>query len=203
MVCLSTYGWYILSWSFYIRHKVKSNTCYLFSPLFLFLCLIKVAKNFTFTSETSVILLLIEHLSSNPTEKILGKIVEDELEEAFSDGIRKYVQWEHIILLSVPFSQQLPRIKSLLILVFSKYGWKVIALFVENTQVLLNSESLLIAGIYLLASNKLQSILHAIFTLVNYPLIFVASVECLNSATLTCENRYCTTFKLRRKIRSD
>ena len=197
MVCLSTYGWSLLSWSFYIRHKVESNTCYLFSPLFLFLCIIQVATNFTFTSETSIILLLIEHLPSNLTEKILGKIVEDELEEAFSDGIRKYVQWEHFILLSVPLSQQLPRIRSLLILVFSKYGWNVIALFVDNTQVLLNSELLLIAGIYLLASNKLQRIPHAFFTLVIYPLISAADMECLNSATLTGENTYCTTFKLR------
>ena len=42
-----------------------SNTCYLFSPLFFFLCFSQVATKFTLTSETSVILLLLKCLSTS------------------------------------------------------------------------------------------------------------------------------------------
>ena len=50
---------------------------------------------------------------------------------------------------------------------------------------------------YSLASNKLQSTtLHAIFTLVIYPLIFVASIECPGYTILTGKNTHCITFYL-------
>ena len=86
-----------------------SNTCYILSPLFLFHCFKQVATNFTFISETSLILLLIKCLPSNATKKSLVKTVEHKLEEVFSDSIRD-VQLGRFILLSVPISQQLPRL---------------------------------------------------------------------------------------------
>ena len=45
-----------------------------------------------------------------------------------------------------------------------------------------------------LASIKLQSPLHALFTLAIYPLIFVASIECLESTTLTGKNNFVLRF---------
>ena len=68
----------------------------------------------------------------------------------------------------------LPRFASL---VFSIDRWNLTASFLDNFQVVLNIYLLLKAGIYSLASNKLQCTLHAISTQVIYPLTFVASIE--------------------------
>ena len=97
-----------------------SNTCYIFLPFFLFHNFSQVATNFSFTSENSPILLLLKCLPPNATEKLLVKIVEQKLEETFSDGIRD-VQLGRFILLSVPISQQIPRNTSLTTSVFSIY----------------------------------------------------------------------------------
>ena len=89
-----------------------SNTCYNFSPLFLFHCFSQIATNFTFTSEKPLILPFLKCLAPNGTKKSVVKIVEHKPEEAFSDGIRD-VQLGRFFLLSVPTSQQLPRPTSL------------------------------------------------------------------------------------------
>ena len=99
-------------WTFHIWYKVMSNTCYKFSPWFLFLCSSQSATILTFTSETSLILLPLKCLPSNPTKKLLVKIAEHKLEETFSDSIRRDVQLGHFILLSVLNSQQLPKLTS-------------------------------------------------------------------------------------------
>ena len=88
-----------------------NNTCYIFSPLFFFHCFSQVATKFTFTAETSLLLLLLKCFWSNAAKKLLVKIVEHKLEEAFSDSVRD-VQLGCFILLSVPISQQLPRFTS-------------------------------------------------------------------------------------------
>ena len=64
-----------------------NSTCYIFSPLFLFHWCSQVVTNFTFTSETYVILLLLKCLPSNATKKSLVKILEHKLEETCSDVI--------------------------------------------------------------------------------------------------------------------
>ena len=64
-----------------------SSTCYIFSPSFLFHWFNQVVTNFTFTTETYVMLLLLKCLPSNATKKSLVKIGEHKLEEAFSDVI--------------------------------------------------------------------------------------------------------------------
>ena len=64
-----------------------NSTCYIFSPLFLFHWCSQVVTNFTFTSETSVILLLLKCLPSNTTKKSSVKNVEHKLEETFTDVI--------------------------------------------------------------------------------------------------------------------
>ena len=89
-----------------------SKTCYIFSPLFLFHCFSHVATNFTFTLATSLILLLRNCLPPQATKKSLVKILEHKAEETFSDGVRD-IQLGRFILLSVPISQQLPRLTSL------------------------------------------------------------------------------------------
>ena len=119
MIDSSSHGWSFLYWTFDIWYKVMSNTCCLFSPLFLFHCFSKVATYFMYTSETSLILLLLECLPSNATKKSLVKIVEHKLEEAFSDGV--HFQLGRFILLSFPISQQLPTLTS--ISFFSFLNW--------------------------------------------------------------------------------
>ena len=86
-----------------------TNTCYIFSPLFLFHCTSQFATNFTFTSENSLILLLLKCLPPNATKKSVVEIVEHKLDETISDGIQD-VQLGRFILLSVPNSLQLPRL---------------------------------------------------------------------------------------------
>ena len=90
-----------------------SNTCYIFVPLNLFQCFNQVATSFTFTSETSVIPKVLKRLLSNPRRKLLVEIVEHKIGEAFLDDMREDEQRGHLILFSVPISQQLPRFTSL------------------------------------------------------------------------------------------
>ena len=70
MIDSSSHGCSFLSWTFHIWYKVMNNTCYIFSPLFLFHCFNQVATNFTCTSENSLILPLLKCLRSNATKKI-------------------------------------------------------------------------------------------------------------------------------------
>ena len=105
--------WSFLLWSFHIWYKVISCTCYIFPPSFLFHWLSQVVTIFTFTSETYAILLFLNFLPSNAAKKLLVKNVEHKLEWTFFDGIRGDVQLRHLILLSVPISQQFPRLTSL------------------------------------------------------------------------------------------
>ena len=60
-----------------------SSTCYIFSPLFLLHWLSQVVTNFTFTSETYVILLLFKFLPSSAAKKLLVNKVEHKVESAF------------------------------------------------------------------------------------------------------------------------
>ena len=110
-----------------------SNTCYIFSPLFLSHCFSQVATNFTFTSETSLILLWLKCLPTNATKKSLAKIVEHKSKKAISDGIRN-VQLGRFILLIVPISQQFPRLTSLYFFSFLNCRWILTAPFLENIQ---------------------------------------------------------------------
>ena len=90
-----------------------SSTCYIFSPLFLLHWLRQVVTNFTFTSETYVILLLLKLFCSNAAKNLLVKNVEHKLELSLFDGTGGDVQLRHFILISVPISHQLPRLFSL------------------------------------------------------------------------------------------
>ena len=107
-------------WTLHIRSKVMSNICYNFSSLFLFHCFSQVATNFTFTSETSFTLLLLNCILSNATKKILVNNMEHKLEETFSDSLRGDFQLGCFFLLSVPISQQLPKHSSLCFFCFLK-----------------------------------------------------------------------------------
>ena len=100
-------------------YKVISKTCYMFSPFFLFHWFSQVVTKITFTSETSVILLISKCLPSNASEKLFVKIVEHKLEKGIFVGIKRDVQLRHFNLLSVPISQLLPRLTSHTSFVFS------------------------------------------------------------------------------------
>ena len=191
--------WQLLSWLVCpfldIGYLIKTNEQHLLHifPIFLFHCFGQVSTNFTFTSETSLILILLNCLPSNATKNSLVKFREHKLEESFSDGIRD-VQLGRFILLSVPISQQLPRLTSLSFFSFlncplkhdCNFRWQQTGGFEQLTT--------LESWKYSLASTKLQSSLQAIFTLVLYPFLFVASLECTDSTTVTGMNTYCSTF---------
>ena len=119
----SSLGWSFLCCTFHIWYKVMSNTCYIFSAIFLFHCFSQVATKFTFTSEISLILLLLKCLPSNATKTRFVKIVEHKAGGAFPDGIQD-VQLGRFILLSVPISQQLPRLTSLSFFTFLNWPLK-------------------------------------------------------------------------------
>ena len=110
-----------------------SSTCYILSPLFLFHWFSQFVTKFTFTSETSVLLLILKHLPSNTVKKLLVKNVEHKLEKAFFDGIRGDVQLRHIILLSVSISQQLPRLTFLYFFSFSERPLNLACIFLLTT----------------------------------------------------------------------
>ena len=193
----SSCGWSFLSWCLDIWYKGKSNTCYLVSPFFVFYLFSQVATNVRFTSKTSVILLLPISFPLSTRKILLLKIMEHKLQEAILEGIRRDVQLGNFILLSLPIFQQLPRLTSLyFFLILSNDRWNLTAIFVDNSQMLLNNEPHWKSGNYSLPSNKIQSTLLTLFTLVIYPLTFLASNDCPHSATLTCRNTFCTTFKL-------
>ena len=89
-----------------------ANTCYIFSPLFLFRWFSQLVTKFMFISEKSLLLLLLKYLPPNATKKSIVKNVEHKLEEAFSDGIRDD-QLGRFFLLSVLIDQQFFRFTSL------------------------------------------------------------------------------------------
>ena len=124
MIDSSSHAWSFLFWTFHIWYKVMSNTCYIFSPIFFFHCFSQVATNSTFTSEASLVLLLLKCLPTNATKNSFVKIVEHKSEEAFSDSIRD-VQLGRFILLNVPVSQQLPRLTSLYFFSFLNWPMKL------------------------------------------------------------------------------
>ena len=95
----------LLFWSFYKRYKVMSIICYMIWSLFLLESFSQLATKITFTSETSVILLLYNCLPSNAMKNFFVKFVERKLEEAFFKGIRRDIKLGHFILLSVPISK--------------------------------------------------------------------------------------------------
>ena len=119
----SSHDWSVLFWTLWIWYRIMISICYIFLPSFLFHCCSQLATNSTFTSGTSLILILLKHIPSNATKKSLVKIVEHNLEEAFSASTRD-VQLGRFILLSVPISQQLPRRTSLYFFVFLNWPLK-------------------------------------------------------------------------------
>ena len=97
-----------------VTSKEKERTiCYLILPFLLLHGFSQVASNFTFTSETSVLRLILKCFSSKATKKPCVKIGEDKIEEVLIHGIRRDVQLGHVVSLYVLSSQQLPRLTSL------------------------------------------------------------------------------------------
>ena len=170
-----------------------SNTCFIFLPFFIFHCLSQIATKFTFTSEASFIILLLKSPPSNATKKSLVENVEHKLKEAFSDGIQD-VHLGRFILHSVPISQQFHRFTSFSFSSFPNWPLKHDCSFRWQHSGGFEQLTIWKAGNYSIASNKLPSTLHAIFTLIIYPLIFVAAIECPDSTTMTGKNTYCTNF---------
>ena len=91
----------------------ERTTCELILPFLHFHGFSQVASNFTFTSETCFLRLMLKCLSSKATKKPCVKIGEDKIEELLFHGIRRDVQLGHVVSLYVLSSQQLPRLTSL------------------------------------------------------------------------------------------
>ena len=89
-----------------------SSTCYIFSPFFLFHWFSQFVTNFTLISETSAVL-LIKFLPSDAEKNSPVKNLERKPKQSFSDSLPEDVQLGRFILLSVPISQQLPKLASL------------------------------------------------------------------------------------------
>ena len=124
----SFHSWFFFFWTVHIWYKVLNYTCYIFSPFSLFHCFSHGARNFTFTSETSPILLLPKSFLSNATKTISRENCGTQTRRTFADGTRGDVQLERFILLLVPISQQLSW----------NDRWNVTALFVDNNPAVLN-----------------------------------------------------------------
>ena len=124
-------------------------------------------------------------------KKLLVKIVEHKLEKALADGIRDgQLGW--FILFRHNFSTTSQTYLVLLLLVFLIDLWFMIALLVDNIQVVLNNWTLLKAGNCSIAIKKLQSTVPAISTRHIYPIIFVAPIEYPGSTNSTGKNTYGT-----------
>ena len=63
---------------------------------------------------------VVQKSSLRRKEKILVQIMEHKLEEVYFDGIRTDVQLGYFILLSIPISQQLPRLNTVYLFSFLK-----------------------------------------------------------------------------------
>ena len=172
-----------------------SSTCYIFSPFFFFFGSFKLLQILRLLKKPK--LYYSYSNATRPTQwKTLVKFVEHKLEETFSDVIWD-VHLGRINFLSDQFLNNFPDLPPFTSLVFSIGRWNLIPSFLDNIQGVLNNFSLLKAGSYSLASNKLQCTLHAIFTRVICTLFFVASIDCPGYPTLTGKNTYYTTFSSR------
>ena len=129
-------------------------------------------------------------------EKITRENCGTQTRRTFSDVIWD-VHLGRFILLSVPISQQLPRLTSLYFFSFLNRSLKLDCTFPWHHSG--GSEQLFTPESWKLffASNKLQCTLYTIFTRVICTLIFVAPIDCPSSPTLAGKNTYYTIFSSR------
>ena len=158
-VGLFLYVWSFLLWSFRIWYKVVSSTCYIFHQYFFCIGSVKLLQNLRLLPK-----LMLYYYYLNFYKPFLIA-----WEEMFNWDASFYSVSQLL-----NYFPDLPLFTSLL---FSNDRWNLTAPFLDNSQVVLNNWSLLKAGNYCLTSNKLQSILHAIWTRVIYTLIFAASLS--------------------------
>ena len=179
-----------------------SNTSYVLSPLFLFLCFSQNANNFRYTPETSPILLLLNCLSPNATKRLLVKLWNTNYKKHFPTAYQEMFNGNDSFCSISQFLNNFPRLTSLYFFSFPNWQLKLNCTIrwqqSGDFEKLTSSES----WKFFFATNKLQNTLHAPVTLAIYPLMFAASIENPDSTTLTGKNTYCTTFWLCSSIRS-
>ena len=122
----SSHVWSFLFWTCHVWYKVKSNTCYIFSSIFFFMASVKLLHTLHLLQKFFVYYFYLNVFRQTQQNKSLMKSLEHKQEEAFSDVIWD-VQLGRFILLSVPFSQQLPSLTCLYFFRFlnwpSKLDW--------------------------------------------------------------------------------
>ena len=127
----------LLFLSFHMWYKKTKNTWYIFPQLFLFHCFRQVATNFTFTSETSVLLLLLKCLPSNSKIKLFVKKVEHNWKKPFLTVYEEMFNWDTLFYSVFQFLKYSTDFPIFISLVFSNDYWNMIVFFVENNQVVL------------------------------------------------------------------
>ena len=108
-----------------------------------------------FSVSTSLILLLLKCLPTNAKKKHLWKMW-NTIRKKHSLTVYEIFDWDASFHSVPQFLHNFPDLPRFTSLVFSIDRWNLTAPFLENIQVVLNNYSLLKAGIYSLAINKLQ-----------------------------------------------
>ena len=134
-------------------------------------------------------------LSSIAMKKVLVRIVEHQPEGAFLDGRQRDVQLGHFFTFSHQNSQQPQRLNSLYFFNFLKWLLEKLHSAQQRWRAIkqLNHPD---SWSFSFAIKGIQNYLQAISTLVFYPVVFVASTACPDSATLSAKETYLTNFKL-------
>ena len=155
LIDTSFHSWFFFFWTVHIWYKVLSYTCYIFSPSLPFHCFSQVATSCTFTSETSLILLLPKSFLSKATKTI-------SLENCGTQTRRNFC-WRHTRRCSIGTLHftPCPNFPTTLL----KWPLKRDCTFCWQHSSGFEHLLFLKAENYSLASNKLQSTLYAIFTL--------------------------------------
>ena len=127
-VGLSFYVWSFLLWSFHIWYKVKSSTCYTFSPFFFFIGSVKLLQLLRLLQK-----LLLYYYNSNFFPLTQQKETSEKCATQTRIGLfwrlKRRCSTETIHFTYVPISQQLPRLTSLYFFSFLEWALKLACTF--------------------------------------------------------------------------
>ena len=135
-----------------------SEICYIFAPIFLLHCFNQVLQSWRcFRNFSQNTITQMSFMKCN--DKITNENCGTQTKRIFLTAYEEVVNWDTSFYSVSRLLNNFPDIHLFTSSVFSNDRWNFNALFVDNSQVLLINEPLLKAGIYSLASNKLQSTL--------------------------------------------
>ena len=168
MVGLSLYVWFFHLLFFHVCYRVMSNTCYIFSLLFLFQCLSQVSTNVTFTSESSVIQLLFKSLPWDARKKYLCRLWNTNSRKYILTAYEQMFNWDTSSYSVSQFPNNFPDLTLFTCLVFSNDTWNLTALFCWQQSGAFEQWTSLECWKILSCSYQVKSTIPAILTLVIY-----------------------------------